>query len=126
MLKQHTAMLEAAIQLSVLVADYSLESVQLSPHTGYIEGRITFLDGSQLAFFEFIRQTKSISEREKYRYHFMDEEHRLIFRYDNAAHHPAIATHPHHKHLPSSIIESTSPPFSAVLAEAEAHVLGIP
>ncbi len=101
MLKQHTAMLEAAIQLSVLVADYSLEGVQLSPHTGYIEGRITFLDGSQ-------------------------EEHRLIFRYDNAAHHPAIATHPHHKHLPSSIVESTSPPFSAVLAEAEAHVLGIP
>lgn len=126
MLSRYTAMIEAAIQQSVVTISYELESVQLSPNTGYVEGGITFLDGSQLAFFEFICQTGATSAREKYRYHFMDADHRLIFRYDNAPHHPAIATYPHHKHLPTGLSESTSPQFAAVMAEAESYVLGIP
>jgi hypothetical protein len=30
----------------------------------------------------------------------------LIFRYDNAEHHPEIATYPHHKHLRDKVLPS--------------------
>ena len=31
----------------------------------------------------------------------------MIFRYDNAEHHPKIPSYPHHKHLPNSSIEAS-------------------
>ncbi len=34
----------------------------------------------------------------KYRFHWQDEAGRLLKRWDNAAHHPEIPTHPHHVH----------------------------
>jgi len=27
----------------------------------------------------------------------MDKKHKMIFRYDNAPHHPGVASYPHHK-----------------------------
>ena len=126
MLKRLAATLEAAIYQSAIVVTYDLDTVQVSPNTGYVEGEITFKDDSQLSFFEFLRQTDRKIEREKYRYHFMDTDNRLIFRYDNAPHHPEIATSPHHKHLPTGVLVSTGPYFADVLAEVESYVLGIP
>ncbi len=29
----------------------------------------------------------------------MDSADKMVFRYDNAPHHPEVATHPHHKHI---------------------------
>jgi hypothetical protein len=55
----------------------------------------------------------------------MDADDRLIFRYDDAPHHPTIATYPHHKHLPTGLSESTAPQFVGVLAEVESYILGI-
>ncbi|MBT9139319.1 MAG: hypothetical protein DDT31_01903 [Syntrophomonadaceae bacterium] len=37
--------------------------------------------------------------RLKYRFHWMDVNDGMVFRYDNAPHHPEIATYPHHKHI---------------------------
>jgi hypothetical protein len=122
----HAATIEAAIRGSTVVATYSLDTVQLSPNTGYVEGEITFIDGSRLIFFEFLRQTAAGLDREKYRYHFVDISDQLVFRYDDAPHHRRVATFPHHKHLPPSVTDSSAPGFAEVLAEVEAHVLGIP
>lgn len=126
MLNVHAATMEAAIGGCAVVVTYSLNAVQLSPGTGYVEGEITFVDGSRLVFFDFLRQVSAGLDREKYRYHFMDNSNQLIFRYDNAAHHPVVTTFPHHKHTPTGVTDSPAPSFAPVLVEVERHVLNIP
>ena len=126
MLDVYAAAIETNIHRCAVVVTHSLNTVQLSPHTGYVEGEITFIDGSRLVFFEFLRQTATHLDREKYRYHFMDVHNQLIFRYDDAPHYPGVATSPHHKHLPTGVTDSSGPHFAEVLAEIEAHVLKIP
>ena len=119
------AAIEAAIHDCAIVATYNLNTVQLSPNTAYLEGEVFFTDGSRLVFFEFLRSALTSLNREKYRYHFMDASNQLVFRYDNAPHHPKIATFPHHKHRPTGVADSLAPRFEQVLVEIEAHVLGI-
>ena len=126
MVNAHATAIQAAIRGCTVVATYSLNTAQLSPSTGYVEGEVTFVDGSRIIFFEFLRQSGTLLGRETYRYHFMDASNQLLFRYDNAPHHPGVTTFPHHKHLPSDVTDSPAPRFAQVLAEAEAHVLGIP
>lgn len=126
MLNVHAGAIEAAIRGCVVVATYGLNAVQLSPSTGYVEGEITFVDGSRRIFFDFVRQMAAALDREKYRYHFMDARNQLVFGYDNAAHHPAVATFPHHKHMPVGVTDIPAPSFAQVIAEVETHVLGIP
>lgn len=126
MLDVHAAALEATIRSCVVVATYGLNTAQLSPNTGYVQGEIMFVDGSRLVFFEFLRQVATAWDREKYRYHFMDATNQLLFRYDNVPHHPGMATFPHHKHVPTGVTDSPAPRFAEVLGEVEAHVLGIP
>ncbi len=36
----------------------------------------------------------------------MDKNKKLIFRYDNVAHHRKISTFPHHKHIKNGVIAS--------------------
>lgn len=126
MLDLHTSAVEAAIHDCTNVVTYSLNAVQQSPNTAYLEGEVLFSDGSRLVFFEFLRSTLTGLVREKYRYHFMDAVNQLIFRYDNAPHHPQVATFPHHKHQPSGVTECLEPGFEQALAEIEGHVLRIP
>jgi len=120
------ATIEAAIHACTIVATYNLNAVQQSPNTAYLEGEVLFTDGTCLVFFEFLRSALTGLNREKYRYHFMDAGNQLVFRYDNAPHHPKIATFPHHKHRPTGVTDSLAPRFEQVLVEIEAHVLGIP
>lgn len=125
MLDLATTKIETAIHQSALVIAHDLVKAQLSASIGYIEGSATFINNSRLIFFEFLRQTGDKVEREKYRYHFMDSDNQLIFRYDNAPHHPEISTFPNHKHLPTGLVECAAPHFVEVFAEIESHVLGI-
>lgn len=53
-----------------------------------------------------------------YRYHFQDEENRLIFRYDDKPHFRTIKTFPHHKHLSSEVISCVKPKIQEVIEEA--------
>lgn len=125
MLEVAVTQIDAAIRRSKLVITYELAEMRLSANTGYVEGSVTFTNGARLIFFEFFRQTASETAREKYRYHFMDADNRLIFRYDNAPHHPEVASFPHHKHLGLKIAASSAPQFVEVFVEVELNILGI-
>ena len=46
----------------------------------------------------------------------------MIFRYDNAPHHPEVTTHPHHKHTATGVEAATPPDLSDVLREIDAHL----
>jgi len=126
MFKAHVAAIEAALRGCATIATHSSHTVELSPNTGYVEGEALFVDGSRLVFFEFLCWSGPSLDRERYRYHYMDRHNRLIFRYDNAPHHPTVATFPHHKHTPAGVTDSSAPAFATVLAEAEKVVLSIP
>ena len=126
MLEAYAASIDAALRSCIAIATHSLHIVQLSPNTGYIEGEALMADGSRLVFFEVLHQKEQALVREKYRYHYMDTDNQLIFRYDNAPHHPEVATFPHHKHTSLDVAESAEPILTTVLAEVEKEILGLP
>ena len=77
------------------------------------------VDGSTLQFLELIDRKDDEIIRPKYRFHFMDSADKMIFRYDNAPHHPKITTYPHHKHIrdEEKVIQSKEIGVRDVLSE---------
>jgi len=67
---------------------------------GFIQGYMTFIDGSRLEFSEQLPTT-----RQKYRIHYMDAQSQLIVRWDSAPHHKDQTTFPFHKHTPMGLEE---------------------
>lgn len=87
-----------------------------TPNLGMVKGALGFADGGRLLFTEYV-DTRYRLEKLTYSYHCQDASDRLLFRYDNAAHKPALL-YACHKHLPSGeIIESSVPDLSSVLDE---------
>lgn len=90
-----------------------------SLYIGFIEGTVSFLDGSELHFVEFVNVKTGVN-RYKYSYHYQNASEQRIFRYDMAPHHQAIMTFPHHKHTSSwQVIEAFAPDLKHVLEEIE-------
>jgi hypothetical protein len=82
----------------------------------YLVGLVAFIDGSRLHFREFVKETRGTAVKVMYTYHYQDADGRLIFRYDNARHHPALGFD-EHKHTPDGVVAAPSPTLEDVLAE---------
>jgi hypothetical protein len=52
----------------------------------------------------------------------MDKSQKMIFRYDNAKHHPEIETFPHHKHTSDKIENGKEPELIDVLSEIQEKI----
>ena len=79
-----------------------------------IKGKIIFDNLSELHFREIVTFTIAyLPDKIAYSYHYQDKEKVLIFRYDNAEHHPEIPSYPHHKHISKSNIEASGEIFLA-------------
>jgi hypothetical protein len=91
--------------------------------TVYLKGTIAFIDMSTLEISIFATATRGKLIVDKYRFHYMDNKSRLIFRYDNAPHHGELSNFPHHKHLPDRTIASTQPDLMDILNEISASIL---
>lgn len=126
MISNYAAKLEITLAKSPVVINYRVQLAITSPTTGYIEAFAIFEDGSKLSIFEFLRYTSRKVNREKYRYQYMDDRDREIFRYDDAPHHKSVATFPHHKHIDKLVIDSPAPAMADVLREVEHRILGLP
>lgn len=87
-----------------------------------IEGRLKFHDGSLLEFDEAVLWRDQEVVKLRYAYHYQDQKGNLIFRYDNAPHHPYILTYPHHKHVGSTVEPAQAPDLAQVLNEIEALI----
>ncbi len=92
-----------------LIIDYELD---LSLGMLFADGKIVFHNDSILEFTESITP-----ERFKYRYHYMDINGNLIFRYDNVPHHRELSTFPDHKHYTDRVVESETIDFKQVIEE---------
>ncbi len=108
---------ELRIKNAEIVADKKVDYSEFSPEEGMLRGRLLFVDGSMLEFMEYLQRERRL----KYRFHLIDKEGRMIFRYDNAPHHDVL-TFPHHKHLADSVVESEERGILDVLSEVE-HIM---
>lgn len=112
MIDRHLSDVEAALKaLRPLIAHDTLaierpEGIPLA----YLTGRITFMDGSQLAIAEIV--SPSIKA---YRFHYMDRHHHLIARWDSAPHHRHVRTFPFHQHTPEGVTDSPAANLPEVL-----------
>jgi hypothetical protein len=99
----------------------NLQVDQRSSIRGLISSTLQFRDGSQLVFREFL----DFAQREPllmYAYHYQDAAQGLVFRYDNAAHRPALPQ-PTHRHTPGGV-EVALPPTLAVVLDEVLEFLG--
>ncbi len=89
-------------------------------YNGLVRCRVFFWDNSYLDFYEVVNTELGYPVRLHYAYTYMREGNR-VFRYDNAPHHPEIATHPHHKHIGPTdrLAPADQPSLSQVFTEVE-------
>jgi hypothetical protein len=96
-----------------VLAEHSID--QRSMLRGFVGGVLQFEDGSELHFREFV--DISLPEpKMMYAYHYQDSNSNLIFRYDNAAHKPALPQ-ADHKHTPTAVHSLKAPTFEMVIDE---------
>lgn len=79
-----------------------------TPKIGMIKGSLAFVDGTQLYFSEYVDVRYRI-EKLSYVYHVQDTESKVVFRYDNAAHKPALP-YACHKHTATGKVKEADPP----------------
>jgi hypothetical protein len=103
------AILQVVVETDV---DFELRSGD----QGYLHGSVQFVNGSILYFKEFLDGINDTVDKLTYSYHYQDANNDLIFRYDNAAHKPALPFH-EHKHLPHQILPAPAPALIDVLTE---------
>ncbi|MCO6452402.1 MAG: hypothetical protein J5I90_16605 [Caldilineales bacterium] len=94
-----SAVTEKIESFGPLIANWKIqEEIDMTIGRGFIKGVITFFDGSRLEIVEQLPIT-----RQKYRFHLMDAEQKLIARWDSAPHHTHLSSFPHHKHTSSGV-----------------------
>lgn len=89
-------------------------------YNGLIRCRVIFWDGSFMDIYEVVSTELGYPVRINYAYTYLQHGQR-VFRYDNAPHHPEIATHSHHKHIgpKDRVAPSDQPNLSQIFAEIE-------
>ena len=104
-----------------LITDDRLEyEIDEDADTLYVVGELTFADDSRLSFSEGV-----LPGVRRYRYYYGTAEGTLIFRYDNAPHHPQLASFPHHKHEPMGVAEAEERRLNEILVEVEDLILTV-
>jgi Family of unknown function (DUF6516) len=92
----------------------------LSATRGNLRIRLRFSDNALLEISEAFVIVGGELRWLSYRYHYQDSSAALVFRYDNAPHHPEIVTRPDHKHSGEQILASAHPSIEQLLAEVRA------
>ncbi len=123
LIEEYFQQIEHDITQSCAIIDSRFVKDKRSLSIGFIEGMLTFLDGSTLHFIEFVNVKVAVN-RYKYSYHYQDSTNALIFRYDMAPHHRDISTFPHHKHTANrQVCEVIAPTLRDVLEEIDSMVM---
>ena len=107
---------QAVCQCSNVYVERYEEEI-LTSNRANLRIRFRFNQTHLLEINEAIVITDGLLEFLDYRYHFQDEQNRLIFRYDSTPHFPNLPNFPHHKHLPEDVIASEKPEITQVLQE---------
>ena len=123
LLNLYSQKLNLGIEKKLSPVSFELNFSYRSPRVAHLSGHVVFRTGWVMEFDEIITQERIEIKKLKYRYHVMDKNRRLIFRYDNVPHFPKIKTHPHHKHTKDKVIESKAPGLLEVIQEIETLIV---
>ncbi len=96
------------------------EEQLLSETRGGLRIRLRFPDDALLEISEAIVIVAGEPHWIAYRYHYQGPSTELVFRYDDAPHHPEIPTHPDHKHSRDQVLGNPRPSIDQVLLEVAA------
>lgn len=115
---------EKVVSSSPIVLSSHIEK-QFGPtgSTLYLRGNLLFIDTSVLEIALFTNKSSHGVAVDKYRFQYMITGGVMIFRYDNAPHHPEIPSFPHHKHAFDKVIPSSIPSIQDLLNEISAIIL---
>jgi len=115
MIEEYFLQVETVLQEFPTIRSYALNKKIYNSRQGLIGGKIVFENGSSLEFTEVIDSEQE--SKVKYRYHYMNTSRGIVFRYDNAPHHPLVKSFPHHKHTTRTVKASHEPDLRSVLLE---------
>ena len=104
--REYFKQLQAVILDAPHVIQSNLNFDEISQSECYIKGVLTFNGEIELHIAEYVVTEPNI-QRLKYRYHLQKFNREFLARWDNAAHHSEISTHPHHLHLPQNPVKSS-------------------
>lgn len=106
---------------SHIIDSYVVLQDRENPKITELKIRIVFSDQSILEYTEV--NVIQLNKR-KYSFQWMRPDYQLLLRWDNALHHPHIATYPHHKHVDEekNILESAEMTLKMVLQEIEGNL----
>ena len=105
-------------ELEPLISSSQIITERRSPNRVVLKGMIVFIDESLLHFLEYVLEEDNRLLRVSYRFHYIKQDGSLVFRYDNAPHHPELPTFPHHKHiLGNKVVSSSEKSLADVLDE---------
>jgi len=100
-----------------IVADYEIHQLVEERSASFLRVNVTILDGSHLFIKELL-----FPDGSNYSYHWQSADGRLLIRWDNAPHHPEIATYPDHKHVGEEVFSSNRISVEEVLSTITAQV----
>lgn len=115
---EYARLLTHLLNSVVATAQARIENLQIDQRSmlrGFVSDTLVFEDDRQLHFREFIDLTL-VEPRMDYAYHYQNAENDLIFRYDNAAHRPALSQ-AEHKHTLAGVNTSGAPTLTQVIDE---------
>lgn len=92
-------------------------------NTVYLKGNLIFIDSSSLEISIFATKFRNALVIAKYRLHYMNSNKEMIFRYDNASHHPEVSSFPHHKHIQNKVVDASMPSIKNVLNEISSIII---
>lgn len=112
---------QAILSCKAAYVEQYIEEI-LTPERANLRIRIRFEQGHLLEMNEAIVVVEDRLMPLDYRYHFQDQQNRLIFRYDSTPHFPGLLSFPHHKHLPETVIACEKPDIAQVIQEVMADL----
>lgn len=103
-----------------------MDYARLGEGVAHYRLRATLLDGSMLQCTERASLRFDCLHIDKYSFHWQHPDGSLIRRWDNAPHHPEIASFPHHVHEGDElrVLEHEAVDIFGVLEEIEAVLVG--
>ena len=116
--------IEKSIASSSIILSSSIQK-HFGPEldTVYFKGYLLIIDSSILEIAIFATRSNDTIAIDKYRFHYRDSAGEMLFRYDNAPHHPEIDTYPHHKHTSDGVVPATMPSIKDILNEISAIII---
>lgn len=95
--------------------------------TGVLKLDVEYPTGHRLAVFLAIEVSFGYPIWTQYSLQLQDDRDRTLFRYDNAPHHRALSSFPHHKHVRGRgdrlrVIAHRQPSLATMLHEVQEHI----